>query len=335
MPMQADITRPIRTLDTNGKIIATETEGKAAEIKTVDKQGRQFDPIDVSKIDNPLGEIKNETVASATATEQKTDEVKNTDGEARKLFLQAQKAERKAKEMEKKAKEGLAKAEAIEAAIKLTESGSDPTALLKAAGVDPIKFYKDMTTYALSDKGKPEDPVQKELREHKERLDKYAKDLEVQASTIKQKEDIAMHNQAISTQVIPFLQQNADKYEALIMEYGANAAVKVYEAVWEKYQADGTVISFKDAADFMENYWSEQIESGIKNASKMKKYQKLFAQQQDAATQEKPNVQQETPNRTVTLSNKQSATTVSPSRPVFNRQQTREERIAEIVAKYK
>lgn len=264
-------------------------------------------------------------------TEEK--EAKTTDNpekEARKLFLQAQKAQRKAAEMEKKAAASLAKAEAFDVAAKSYQQGKDPTTILTAAGLDPIQFYKDMTAYALSDKNKPEDPVQKELKEHKEKLDEYAKKNEELAKSIKDKEELARHNLNIQQQVVPLLENNKDQYECLLTEYGSQAAIEVYKTVWEKYQLDGTVVSFKDAADFMENYWQEQIESGIKVASKLKRFQKHFAQTENSVSN--PNSDKlESPKTPRTLSNQP----LQPQRfNTINRNLSREDRAAAIIKKF-
>jgi hypothetical protein len=248
-----------------------------------------------------------QATAQATAkTESKTEEAvpDNAAAETRKLFLSAQKAERKAKEMEKKAAASLSRADAFDKAVKMTQQGGDPTAVLTAAGIDPIKFYQDMTQHVLKEPVKKETAQEKQLREHEQRLNEYAKTLEVQANTQKEKEELATHNKNITEQVIPLLQNNPDRYESLLIEYGANAATEVYKAVWERYQLTGEIVPFQQAADNMEEYWAKQIESGINAASKMKKFSNRFA----AAEQTRQNpVQKETPNRTFTLSNQQTS----------------------------
>lgn len=273
----------------------TDPAGNSISKKVVDEHNRSFateTPAEPAKVEEKPAEVKEKTI--------------NPEAEARKLFLQAQKAERKAKEMEKKAAAGLQKAQAIETAIKMTKEGEDPTALLTAVGIDPVKFYQDMTTFALSDKApKVIDPVQKELQDHRDRLDKYAKDLEVQANTLKEKEELSQHNANITAQVVPLLTSNPDRYESLLLEYGSNAAVEIYKAVWDRYQQTGEVVSFEQAANKMEEYWSNQIESGIVAASKMKKFAARFAQQ---AAPRETKVDQETPNRSFTLSNKNTST---------------------------
>ena len=269
MPVMTDtVNNPEITVDASGK------ETMPTEIQKVGPDGRYLSEEDLKVANEP---VKSETEVKEEAKVK--EEAAGSEAQARKMFLAAQKAERKAKEMEKKAAEGLKKSEAIEAAIELTKSGKDPTALLKAAGVDPIQFYKDMTTFALKSEEKPEGPQEKINREHKERLDKYAKDLEVQAKSIQEKEELAQHNQIITAQVVPLLQSNPDKYESLLKEYGPNAAVEVYKQVWELYQQKGETMSFEQAADQLEEYWTDKIKSGINEASKMKKFMALFAQQ--------------------------------------------------------
>lgn len=318
MPIQQDNANPQKVVDFTGKPLTS--EGQTA-VKTVDVYGRTAE--EAPAVEKP----------AASPEEAKQEDIKtSTEAEARKLFLQAQKAERKAKEAQKKAEAGLKKSEAIEAAIELASSGKDPTALLKAAGVDPIKFYRDMTDFALREPEKTEDPTQKELREHKERIEKYEAENKKLAEQIESDKQIAAHNKTITEQVIPLLQNNADKYESLITEYGKNAALEVYKAVWEAYQlpdeqkpAGWKMPTFEEAADRMEEYWSNQIESGLIAASKLKKFQNRFAQGNGTTSNNKD--QSETPNRSFTLSNKHIA---SPP-PSKQKYMTRDERIADIV----
>jgi hypothetical protein len=331
MPTQSDASRPIRTVDSSGKTISTDTNSAAA-IKTVDSIGRIIDD-SPSPVDAPASSQQAQDNALLDATGGLTPEVKATpDAEARKLFLDAQKAKRRADEMEKKAAGSLAKAEAFEKAISLAQSGEDPTAVLTAAGLDPIKFYQNMTQYALSDKGKPEDPVQKELREHRERLDKYSKDLEQQANTIKEKEEMAAHNQVIASSVIPMLNANPEKYETLLMEYGPNAAVEVYKTVYEIYQQTGKARKFDEVADEMEKYWSDKVEAGLNNALKLKKFHNRFSQSDTETSRNKQMDHQETTNRSPTLSNKHNTTPVKSN--AASKVLTREERVAEILKRH-
>ncbi len=326
MPIQANHANPVRTVDAKGNTVATETN-EAAPIKNIDVQGRVLDAVPQSVVDAPPTSQEAQDTATVEGTAPK-----NPDVEARKLYLDAQKAKRRADEMEKKAGASLAKAEAFDKAVALAQSGEDPTAVLTAAGIDPIKFYQNMTTYALSDKGKVEDPVQKELREHKERLDKYSKDLEVQAATIKEKEEVAAHNSVISSTVIPLLQNNAERYETLLMEYGANAAVEVYKTVWEIYQETGKARKFDEVADEMEKYWSDKVESGLNHALKLKKFQNRFTQSASETTRNAPADHQETANRSPTLSNKQAITPLKS--PVSSQYKTKEELRAEILKRH-
>lgn len=320
---------------------------------TVDASGRELVSKAITKM-SPNGRILSDedlqappAEEQATTEEVKTEETpKNVEAEARKLYLSAQKADRKAKEMEKKAAAGLAKAEAFEKARSMAESGEDPTALLKAAGLDPIKFYKDMTTYALRDDQKQEDPVKRELREHKEKLEQYAKANQELADSIKNKEELAMHNQNITTQVIPLLEGNRDKYETLLTEFGNNTALEIYKVVWDAHNlpddqkpAGWRLPTFQEAADYLEDFYSKERESAIIAASKLKKFKHLFAQQEQAST-ETTEVHRtdrtETSKRSPTLSNKQpiSSTPRGANTLQVGRYQTPDERQAEILKKF-
>jgi len=338
MPVGADASKPIRTVDTSGQTIATDT-GRAAAIKTVDISGRAVQPDAAKVADQAAGDHPGLTKTEAPKEGEKTGEAKPpddkpvTDADRRKEWLAIQRLKRSLAEKEKRAGEGLKKAEAIEKAIALTKSGEDPTAILVAAGLDPIEHYQGMTKFALSDKAKPpEDPVQKELREHKERLDKYAKDLEVQTKTLEDQRALDLHNKAIQDHVIPLLQNNAERYEALHAEYGPNAAVEVYRTVWEIYQKTGTARKFEEVADEMEAYWVEQVDKGIQAASKLKKFQNRFAQNDSG--QGHP-VDRTEIRRSVTLSNRAAPAVppVTPSRNPYSGM-TPDERVAAILKKF-
>ena len=276
-------------------------------------------------------ELAEQAKPETKVEEPKKEEEKNSDAEARKLFLQAQKAERRAKEMEKKASESLKKAEAFEAAKELAASGKDPAALLKAAGLDPVKFYRDLTDQALRGEEKPEDPQAKINRENQERLDKYEKENQRLADDIKNKEELAQHNKNIFEQVVPLLTKDPEKYEMVLKEYGDQAAVEVYKQVWELYKTTGETVSFEEAANRLEDYWYNERKSAIIAASKMKKFADLFAQSQQ--TQRNSPEQTETPKRSFTLSNTQ---TISAAKPVqqYDRYRNPDERAREILKKF-
>lgn len=330
MPLQVDHAVPVRTVDVRGNVIGTDT-GKAAPIKHVDSVGRALQE-DVARVAEQAVATHPEFGQEAGKPEDA--EAKPTEADIRKAYLEAQKARRRAQDLEKKARDGLTRAEAFDKAKALAENGEDPTEILKAAGLNPVKYYQDLTKYALSDRGKTvEDPVQKELREHRERLDKYAKDLEVQAKTISDKEEVAAHNQVITDKVIPLLRDNSEKYECLLTEYGDKAAVEVYKTVWEIYQKTGKARSFTEVADEMEQYWGETIDKGIQAAAKLKKFQNRFAQNGNGISQQFDRT--ETPKRSVTLSNRPSASASAPTAsPVRKWVMTRDERVAEILKRF-
>jgi hypothetical protein len=332
MPVAADASRPIRTVDTSGNTIATDT-GSAAPIKTVDSVGRAVQQ-DAAKVAEQAATERDGAAAEAPKEGEKpAEEAKATDADRRKEWLAIQRLKRSLAEKEKRAGENLTRAEAFAKAKALADSGEDPTAILAAAGLDPAVYYKKLTDYALSDKAKrPEDPVAKELREHKERLDKYAKDLEVQTKSLEEERALAQHNKAISDHVIPLLQGNPDRFEALFAEYGSNAAVEVYRTVWEIYQQTGKARKFEEVADEMETYWSETIDKGIQAASKLKKFQNRFAQNDSGQGQ---SVDRTEIRRSVTLSNRPaSAAPQTPSTRSAYSGMTKDERVAAILKKF-
>jgi hypothetical protein len=323
----------VRTVDTSGNTISTSTNG-AAPVRSVDTVGRAVQE-DAAKVAEqaaggkfPNGEAPKEGEAATPDAEEKPP----TGDATRRVWLEAQKSRRRAQEMEKKASENLKRSEAFAKVRELAASGEDPVAILREAGLDEADYYQKLTQFALSDKAKkPEDPVQKELREHKERLDKYAKDLEVQTKTLEDEKSLAQHNRAISEHVIPLLQANPDRFEALFAEYGQNAAVEVYRTVWEIYQRTGKARKFDEVADEMEAYWSETIDKGIQAASKLKKFQNRFAQSGDGPGQHLDRIEN---RRSVTLSNKPSAAPSPQVQPAPSRKLTWDERTAEILKRF-
>lgn len=336
MPIQVDHSRPVRTVDVKGRVLSTDTR-EAAPVKPVDSIGRDIKADAASAAQQAAA--ANPSIASEkpkeASGEPAGEEGKPTDADIRKAYLDAQKARRKAQDMEKKARDGLTRAEAFEKARAMAESGEDPTAILKAAGIDTVKYYQDLTKYALSDKAKEvEDPVKKELREQREKIDKYAKDVEEQAKRLQEKEDLQVHNSVIAQKVIPLFRDNPDKYEMLLGHYGENAPVEVYKTVWDIFQETGKARSFHEVADEMEAYWEENAGKGLEVLAKMKKFQNRFTQNGSGPSQHQD--QAETPKRSVTLSNKPSVPAVSPSSPPAppRRGLTRDERVAEILKRF-
>jgi hypothetical protein len=308
------------TLDASNKTISKTTETTSA--KKLDAANRQL-------AESPA---VSPSVPSVDVPKQEEGSQPTDSSETRKLFLQAQKTKRIADADAKKASSGLAKATAIEKAIALTASGEDPTALLTAAGLDPIKFYQDLTTHILKAPPKAVDPVQQKLQEHEERLAKYANDLEVRDATIKEREQTAAINQAITQAVIPLLQNNVDKYETMIAEYGSNAAIQIYKACEEEYIKTGTAYSFEQMADAMEEYWSKKVEDSINKVYQMKKFQNRFS----APTRTSNDIKTERYDNNTsskTLTNKSiSSSSNSHGDPYSGL--TKEERVAAILKKF-
>jgi hypothetical protein len=258
-----------------------------------------------------------------------------TEAKLRREYLEIQRLKRLVSDKEKKAASSLKQAEAFEKAKAAAESGEDPTAILKAAGLDPVRFYQRLTDYALSGKGVKEetDPVKRELAEHKTRLAQYEKDLKEQATKFAEKEDMAAKNEVIRTAVIPLLQQNTEKYETILLHYGANAAIEVFKNVWDIFEKTGTTRTFAEVADEMEAYWSEQVAKNLETVSKTKKFGGRFgapvAQDQGSNAQAKP---PPAAQPSVTLGN-HPPPAVAPSANPY-RGMTREERVAAILRKH-
>jgi hypothetical protein len=329
--MPIDLTQPIRTVDQRGNTI--ETKGLEKPIKTVDTRGRLIDATEIQM-------QTNNTIPSTETSDPKTPseggEKPISEADIRKEYLAARKATKEANALNKSAKESSAKATAFENAVNLASSGGDPTAILTAAGLDPIKFYQDLTRYALSDKNVPVDPVKAALTEHEKRLDKYAKDLEVQATTLREKEEMASHNAKITEAVIPLLTNNPEKYETLLLEYGPNAAVQVYQTVWGIYQNTGVARSFEEVASEIEDFLAEKVNAGINNASKLKRFAGRFAQSPSQTNSSSTIDQTENAPRSATLSNKYntSALPASNGSQAKYKQLSMDERVAAILKKF-
>ena len=298
MPIQANQNAPIRTVDSNGNTLSTANVPAAPVIKTIDTYGREI-----------KAEAKEpEAPKTGAQTSEPPKEKEPTNADVRKAYLDAQKTRDRALALEKKAKANLSKAEAMEKAVAAYDTGKDPTAILKAAGLDHIKFYQQMTDYALNHNEAPEDPVQKELKEQRARLEKYEADLKADREKLQSERDTAAHNRTITDHVIPLLKDNPERFEAILTNFGRDTAVEVYKTVWEIYQKTGKARSFAEVADEMEVYWSEKIDQGIQAAYRMKKFQNRFAQSGNETKETQSN--QETPKRSnITLSNQQ---TVAP-----------------------
>lgn len=347
-PIQVDHARPVRTVDTRGNIVGTDTN-RAAPMKAVDSVGRAVQQ-DAARVAEKAAEAAfpgntnagNEGASNENAGNKSSDNdngkesAEKTGADIRKEWLSIQKLKRSLAEKEKKAAESAARAEAFEKVRTAAESGEDPVAILKAAGLDPVKYYQHLTKYALSDKGREaaaEDPVQKQLREHKERISQYEKDVQQLRDEAKNREDLAAKNQVIQDKIIPFLKTNEGSYDCLFAEYGANTAIEVFKTWYELYEKEGTPRDLKAVADEMNEYWKETIGKGLEAAAKLPSFANRFAQAVGATSQTSNAT--ETRSRSVTLSNRPSQAALVPSSPAVRKpHETWEERAARITAQH-
>lgn len=348
MSIQSD--NPIQTIDSKtGEIVSQTTINKIQEhnksnlpVKTVDKYGRtqnietsrpiqtiDFTGKTVSETSNSEtsnseteGQASNLTSNNSSNLEQsisnqaiQTNDNKSiSEFDLRKEYLETQRLKREAEQLKKQAKEDLSKAQAFRKARDLAISGEDPTALLLAADINPVKFYQDLTKFSLSDKGRQveTDPVKIELQEHKKRLESLQKELDEKKQQSEKQQELQQHNQIIQSKIIPFLQSNPEKYEVLLMHYGPNAAIEIYQSTYSYYEKTGKLVSFEQMADHLEQSWFNQLVSGHTNALKLKKYKERFAEKQQAQNLSDENLNtpnEQITNNSVTLSNKFSAST--------------------------
>lgn len=339
-PIQADNTRPVRVVDSDGGIVSTKLND-APSIKTLDTNNRIITPStsEPAPTEGALVAEKAADAIPALAEPEKpaeaADDEKITEAKIRREYIAAQKLKREAEAAAKKAKAGLERAEAFEKAREMALTGEDPTALLRAAGLDPIKFYQDLTTYSLSEKGAKEevDPIKRELAEHKARLDQYAREQEAKEKALQEREEIAAKNQVIQDKVIPLLREKPEQYETLLLQYGNQTAITIFETAYDIYQKTGKARSFEEVANELEKYWFENLVSGHEKALSLKKYKSRIAQSAPLTSGNTMPEQSDTPLSSVTLSNKQSvANTSRPHNPFKGL--TAEERKAAILSKF-
>jgi hypothetical protein len=319
MPLQVDHSKPVRTVDTRGKVISTDTR-TAAPQRSIDSVGRAI-KAEAARGAEELAATNPDLKAKADSggpqatpkeggekpKEAAKEEEQPSEAKLRKEWLEVQKAKRKGAEFLKMAKAKLADAEGYAEAKRKVESGDDPMALIRFAGLDPVKNYADVTKYALSDKAKQEeDPAARERREHKERLDAYEKRLAEQEAKILEREETTAKEEAIQKRVEPLLRSTPDDYECLFAQYGDGAAAKVFETTYEIWKETGQARSFKDVADELEKFYTDNIGQGIEKIVKLKKFQGRFTQVPKESS-DKPQDQPEKPQRSVTLSNKPHA----------------------------
>ena len=345
-PISADLGKPIKTVDNQGNVIDTALNHAPAK-KTIDNWGNPVTdapaaapaqvppsaPQAPAAPGQPASAPKD--AADQSAPQDAPKDQPPTEAQIRAEYLEAQRVKRKAQELEKQARENLAKAQGVEKALEAYKNGQNPKAVLDAYGIDPIKFYQDMTTIALKEgKEAAEDPVQKELRAHKERLDQYEKEKADLQKQIQERDDIAAKNKVLSDHVIPLLTKDAGRYETLVMQYGSNAAIEVLNTALNIFNETGNAPKFEEVADEMERYWYEQLRSGYSNALKLNKFRQEFAQSSPPPQDTNRPEPRETPPRSVTLSNRQSAVPAAAATPQTRKHySSMDERVADIKKK--
>jgi hypothetical protein len=244
--------------------------------------------------------IKPGDVTPHASTQEAKQEAKQEDRDARKLYLDAQKAERKANELLKKNKERVAQADKVLDAI--SRSKADPYALADAAGFNRTEYLDSLVNshFKASVDNKPENPVQQEVAQLKAQIAEYAderkRDNEQKLTTADQ---MAVKNH-INTVVIPLLKSDLDKYEGLLTAYSrdgvtheqqiASAAQEVINmqfSLYNDYIAKGNadcnpeeIFPLASIAENLDTYHNNILESGIINTLKSKRFAKYAAQSQ-------------------------------------------------------
>lgn len=286
---------------------------------------------------NEVAEVSQEGAASTTAPP-----APDLSREARKLFLSAQKSDRQASERLSKTKASTQRAEAIDAA--LANLDKDPTALLKAAGIDSIKYYQKLTQHHLNGDPAP-DPVQERLSAQEAKLKAVAEHLEFQKQELQEQADLNAKITAVGQHVLPILQRDMDSYESILAYNGDDpnaAAVYIFNAVEREYDEsvkrdpnNPNIVSFQDAANALEKYHSDQLELGITKAMSMKKFSAKYGNRLAPAENTDALLgHTDEPKRPATLTSNHSKVVTQPSKKSTTREQSIEDRIAKTLSKF-
>lgn len=249
----------------------------------------QFEPVntvigyDESKY-APTQEVEQTSVQTETApqTEQTAPEKATQQSEAHRL-AQLAKTERKLQQKMKEADAIIKQAAQYQGAF----NSPDLIESLEKLGLKPGEIYRKLTDHALKEPvpEKPKDPMQEELDKTKAELKSYAEAQKQMQEDLNAEREAAAHMTAITQHVAPFIQSNKDKYETAIDVYQGidNFIKEVYTQMYNEFQNSGTSYTAQEAADAMEEYWSNNMVTAIQNAKSLNKYKHYFKDEVEEA----------------------------------------------------
>lgn len=218
--------------------------------------------------------------------------------EARKAYLEADKARRQADRQLQEAKQRTAQAEAFERA-KQTGSRIE---MLKALGEDPQRFYQELTEEALKTVApvKEKDPVQQKVEEA---IAPYVKEAQEAKQALDRHNEMVAEANAVNTRIVPIFKTTPDTFDTLIqMTGGVNqASLYVYNVAKDIYQKTGEVHDFAKLAQTLEDFHTEQLISTINDTSKYKKIANRSTPQAQIESPQTPQQLQATPQQLANL----------------------------------
>lgn len=183
----------------------------------------------------------------------------------------------------------------------------DPLGWLAEAELD----YDSVTAAAL----KAPNPQESKLKQMEEKL----KELQAKEEARQKEMEAAAAQKEIETfrgEIAQHIDANAEKYE-LVKAFDGQEIV--YNVILEELARTGSILSFDDACELVENHLQDQVEANAKRLQQTKKVGSLFAAAQ-AALKQNTSAKAEAPETQTTLTN-------APDSPaILDRELTLEER---------
>lgn len=187
--------------------------------------------------------------------------------------IEESRARREAEAANKRARTLEARLQTVQEAASSWQS--DPTKVLAALGIEPTQFVTRYAEHVAGITRQPDPVVEKVQAEVKPVLEQFEKEREaLQQAQIQQRAQ-TMLNQHVR----PLF--NDDKYEAILAYAGTpdNAAAYVLNECVAEFMRSGTNVPFAVAADALEKWHAEQIETTISAVARLKRFKGRFASQ--------------------------------------------------------
>lgn len=153
----------------------------------------------------------------------------------------------------------------------------DPTAILRAAGLDPNVYGQKLMRHFVN-LDQPVDPVEQKVQET---VAPYINALNQERAEIQRQQLAITESNVMVSQVRPMFTnpETVDKFETLLGVHNGDvnqATLQVYNTVKSIYLETGVTHSFAEVAEGLENQYFEQMDLSLKRASNMKKYRERF-----------------------------------------------------------